>query len=334
MRFPKKIILFGFVILESIVCIWIAKHAWNLHREKIFDKNVQMVPLKKEYVVSSPSGTLRYFYEPTANTDQQDSPEWLGHTATYTINADALNERHNYEVEKPQRTFRIVTLGDSFTFGQFVNTKDNWSEQLEDMLGRQMQCSNIDTFEVINLAERGYDIEYAAHRFLLRGAKYNPDAVIWLFQSDRWNEVETEIRQELSRTLTDAQRQKEVAKGHLAPEWYLAHKYIVDHYSPEEYSRHEQVIFTTFSQAFAKVLVMVPIFGLEEEFKTRLRRMADTRPQTYFFDTLPDLKTAGGMSIEGHPNEQGHTVIAAALIKYLREHQLLACAEKKTEGAL
>lgn len=334
MRAPKKIVLVGFVVLESIICIWMAQQIWNLYKQNVLHGNVQLVPLKKEYVVSSPSGTLQYFYEPTANTDQQDSPDWLGHTATYTINADALNERYDYQAQKPPKTFRILTLGDSFTFGQFVNTKDNWPEQLEDILVREKQCTNIDTFEVINLAERGYDIEYAVHRFLLRGAKYDPDAVVWLFQSDRWNEKETAIRQELSRTLTDQQRQREIAKGHLAPEWYLAHQYIVEHYSPEEYSQHEKELFAVFSEAFPKTLVMVPLFGLEEAFKARLQKIAQDRPQTYFFDMLPDLQKADGMSIEGHPNEQGHTIIATEIAEYLRTHELFPCENEGQEGML
>jgi hypothetical protein len=64
-----------------------------------------------------------------------DEERFWDHTrAYYTFNQDGLNERYDYNTTKPDGIFRIITLGDSFTFGHFVDTKDNWTERLEDLL--------------------------------------------------------------------------------------------------------------------------------------------------------------------------------------------------------
>ena len=74
-----------------------------------------------------------------------------------------------------------MTLGDSFTFGVYVNTEDNWTELLEDKLNSIKNiCPNTDHFEVINLGVGGYDIEYAAKRYINRGKVYNPNIILLL----------------------------------------------------------------------------------------------------------------------------------------------------------
>ena len=108
--------------------------------------------------------------------------------AVYNINSDTFNERFDYEINKDDKTFRIITLGDSFTFGYIVDTKNNWTELLEDKLN-QLHCANFDKIEVINLGVVGYDIQYSVERFKLRGKKYNPDLVLWLLKGDDFQEI-------------------------------------------------------------------------------------------------------------------------------------------------
>jgi len=124
---------------------------------------------------------LKYFSEPKANTVKKETNK--SYKATYTINRDALNERFNYPIKKEKGTYRIMALGDSLTYGLYVNTNKNWTELLEDKLNKDFKFPNIKKFEVINLGVDGYDIEYTVERYKIRGKKYNPDLIIWPIRS-------------------------------------------------------------------------------------------------------------------------------------------------------
>ncbi|HRN70508.1 MAG TPA: SGNH/GDSL hydrolase family protein, partial [Candidatus Woesebacteria bacterium] len=179
-------------------------------------------PIEKGLVTSNQDSKLAYYYEPNPNSVEAVN-EWGPYKGKYTINKDSLNERFEYAIDKPKNTFRIITLGDSYTYGLYVDTKDNWTEQLEDILNSKIQCRAIETIEVINLGVHGYDIQYANERFELRGKKYNPDLVLWLIKSDdliqlnevmyeklasyapsdgysNWNRAMTETTQEIGET--------------------------------------------------------------------------------------------------------------------------------------
>ncbi len=171
----KRILFFCFIFLLLILGI-VAFIFWKNGVFQKVSKSKVMVNAERKIQVDG----LKYYYEPYANSRPKFSSNFAKENATYTINEDALNERKNYNLLKPQKTFRIITLGDSFTFGLYVDTKDNWTELLEDMLNKRMKCGNIDKFEVINLGIWGYDIQYSVERYKLRGKKYNPDLIIWL----------------------------------------------------------------------------------------------------------------------------------------------------------
>lgn len=100
------------------------------------------------------------------------------------------SSRHKgYPLEKPHNTFRIVVLGDSYTFGQGVKRNETFSKKLEELLnsyGGQIR------FEVVNLGfcglntigelemlgERGINPETWLPDERYRGLAYNPDLII------------------------------------------------------------------------------------------------------------------------------------------------------------
>lgn len=98
--------------------------------------------------------------------------------------------RHRgYSVEKPSGTFRIVVLGDSFTFGQGVKKDETFPKKLELILNKSATGTK---FEVINLGFCGLntvgELEMLAQRGLnpetwepderYRGLAYQPDLII------------------------------------------------------------------------------------------------------------------------------------------------------------
>src|SRR6185503_18128498 len=73
------------------------------------------------------SPTLTYYFEPKAvpggTVEVQAEPLPPDVTsARYTENSEGFNNARDYSVVKPPHTFRIITLGDSWTFGYLVNT--------------------------------------------------------------------------------------------------------------------------------------------------------------------------------------------------------------------
>lgn len=100
------------------------------------------------------------------------------------------SSRHKgYPLEKPENTFRIVVLGDSFTFGQGVKRDETFPKRLEHLLNKASAGTK---FEVINLGfcglNTGGEFEMLAERGInpdtwqpdgrYRGLAYSPDLII------------------------------------------------------------------------------------------------------------------------------------------------------------
>jgi hypothetical protein len=80
--------------------------------------------------------------------------------------------------EKPQNTFRIIVLGDSYVEALQVALQDAFPAVLEKMLNQQ---SNSTRFEVLNLGQSGFGTADEYMRYVNFGSKYSPDLVILAF---------------------------------------------------------------------------------------------------------------------------------------------------------
>ena len=74
---------------------------------------------------------------------------------------------HNYE--KPPGVFRIVVLGDSFTFGEEVGDEETYSHYLQELLPQT---------EVLNLGVHGYGHDQMLLYLQEEGLRYKPDLVV------------------------------------------------------------------------------------------------------------------------------------------------------------
>jgi hypothetical protein len=92
-----------------------------------------------------------------------------------TTNARGLRGSRNYAYEKPEGVFRIVVLGDSFTFGEEVGDDDAYPHQLE---------ARLPGVEVINLGVHGYGHDQMLLYLKEEGLRYHPDLVLLGFISD------------------------------------------------------------------------------------------------------------------------------------------------------
>lgn len=143
-------------------------------------------PLDSRVTKERPTKTYKYFYENEKNVVRTEKADWMDRAVKYHHNRDGLNSMRDYPLEKEKGIFRIAAIGDSFTYGMYVNTKDNWATSLERKLNLQ-ECGKR-TFEVINLGVPGYDVDYTIERNKLRGEQYGPDLFIWFIKSDDFSD--------------------------------------------------------------------------------------------------------------------------------------------------
>lgn len=116
-------------------------------------------------------------------------------------------EYRNYS-EVREKDIRILALGDSFTAGYMLESREySWPDLLEDRLVSEGRNA-----EVINLGEPGTGIEDHAEKFISRGYLYEPN--ILMIQVNRgdyydYDRLETRVSKRLrEENLTDASRER------------------------------------------------------------------------------------------------------------------------------
>lgn len=306
------------LILFSILILFFLK--LNIIHKIIPAKSV--VNLKAEKIVRVPNDHLKYFYEPEPNTINRIKPDWLSKEIINNINNDGLNSNSDYAVNKPTDTFRIITVGDSFTYGLYVNTTDNFSFQLEKLLNGK-KCPGKRKFEVINLGVGGYDAEYTLERFLTKGKKYKTDLVIWLL--NYWNLLFlNEYKIPLEKEYIDHNVPSFNVKTGIYEAVVGATDDIIKKYGKEYIFNYHKKAFDRFWEGYNGKMMIVSFRSFPPEGKKVVTEMISGKPQILFIDTLGD-KTGLESLPDGHPNSQGHKRIADDLKKYLLENYLMQC---------
>ena len=124
-----------FIVLICVQLAIIALLSINIYRQtNVLGAQVKISPIDKKSMVPNPDSELKHFYEPIANSTEEDIAPWLKEKTEYYVNSDSLREDKEYAINKPASTFRIITLGDSFTYGSSVHLQENYPKQLENLL--------------------------------------------------------------------------------------------------------------------------------------------------------------------------------------------------------
>lgn len=327
-----KLILVFVVLLELVIG---SVFLFNFYQQKIIHKTQdsdKAAVIRKEGLIFPEEPDFKFYYELKPNREAIESPAWLGYQAKYTFNADGLNDRFDYEVEKPEDTFRIITLGDSFTYGHYVNTEDNWTEQIEDMFSSsKQQVCGYKKVEVINLGMTGWDVPYIAKRYKNVGAKYKPDLIIWFESGSGF----TRLNELMNESIDICEKDEDViyntskefpTKSYYC--WKLAQKKMDKEYSNEEIKQiiannldnflsglnQEKVLFFTFE---------ISVF--DDRQKNVLEEWKKRHPETSFLSIVPDLHGLKQTLSDGHPNVQGHKTIASSIYEYLENNVMNQC---------
>lgn len=292
---------------------------------------VSVNPLNKSSLTVSQDGELKYFYEPKADTTEEVDLSWLGeeykYKVYYDINSDTLNQHGSLTVEKPAGTFRIVTLGDSFTFGVNVDTAENYPSKLQLLL--DTQCKEDANFEVINLGVGGYDFQYAINRLQKRGIKYDPDIVVWLIVGDnflRFNELLIPLSTRYAQEMKESgEYDRLVRAGTPYPSWNKARDEIIDSLGGEDQilSFQKQRLESIFNFFDREV-----VFSTIENYPSRYSEIIDSvtsKNKNAYSAILSDIYKKRVYLPDYHPNKEGYQNIANDIFQYIKKEKLIPC---------
>ena len=101
-------------------------------------------------------------------------PDTVFSRVEYSHNSKGLRDEE-YPYEKSDSVYRILMLGDSFTFGWGVRQSETCADRLETALKEQ------GSFEVINTGGVAYNVAQEVLFYEVEGYKYQPDLVMLMF---------------------------------------------------------------------------------------------------------------------------------------------------------
>lgn len=321
----KKVILSALVFLELLAgSVFLIVYYKHQQAQKMTQGAQKVALIDKSTVIEKEDQELNYYYEMEPNTTIQNDIYWLENDPTYLINSDGLNDEKNYAVIKPEGVFRILTLGDSYTMGENVNTWESWPSLLEEELNKNFNCSN-SSYEVINLGMRGYDIPYLVERFKRLGLKYDPDLIIWYESSSGFSRY-LEYLLPLVGDCDNPKYEVDISELKLNNEkiytcWHEAQKEMSAKYSQDDISNK----ITTSLESFytmvdpSKVIYVVAEKGIVNEADRLLLKDWQSRFSNANFEiNMPPL-LGDQLLLDGHPSPSGHQAIADYLISILKE---------------
>lgn len=322
--------LLPLLIIELLMLSLIMYFAVNIKNIFARIRNHKQITFlsKNDYVIDTITTKLKYFYEPKAGNTMISKPSWLGYEVRNTINSDTLNEEKEYTVNKPHYTYRIITLGDSFTFGQYVSNKENYSKKLEDMLNQRQKCKYINNFEVLNLGVGGYDLEYEVYRFQKRGIKYTPDLVIWLISN--WNlktinEYMIPIQESLlSKGVSNFDEKSMIYKATMN-----AANVVIDKYGNNIILEYKRNNFREFARLYDGNLVLITFPLRDNSYKSLIDDFIKLNSKYLHFNNIyPVPSDEKYKLLDGHPNIEGHKKMADEIFINLKDNFLSDCIDK------
>lgn len=279
-----------------------------------------VIPLNRNVLGTNSAQELQFYYEPVPYAKdplQIALPTWLKSTPKYSINSEGIHSPKEFPLVKPEGTVRIVTLGDSFTFGQYVDTEFGYPQVLEGLFEENPVCGGKNKYEVINLGVPGYDIQYAIERFRLHGQKYNPDLVIWFLKDDDFIFLQDNIEARVTEYKKQGFDQK---KAVLAAVESFNHEF-----SRSEVLKSQEELLTTMDKYFQGKLLFITFPSTDSKYKEILLDVVGARPDTYFLDQLTDIGKEKLVLPDNHPNEEGHAEIAKDVFSFIKNNNIVEC---------
>jgi lysophospholipase L1-like esterase len=121
---------------------------------------------------------LRHSFFPTLPASLKDNPVW-----EVSLNSEGFRDAE-FPQKKPSSAFRIICLGDSWTFGANVGQNETYPEHLGALLRQEFPTAH---FEVFNLGVLGYAAYNGLQLLKTRALDLNPDLVVLGFAMNEPN---------------------------------------------------------------------------------------------------------------------------------------------------
>ena len=142
----------------------------------------------------------------------------------FDTNAQGLRADRDYAVPKPAGVRRVLLLGDSFTFGPFVDNDRLMGEKLHHLLNQQAAT---DSFEVISAAMSGWTLIDQTEYLREKGLQLEPDLVVAVAYVNDIREFHAFFRAALSRQTYKRQGQSRLFRIQLFLRRYSATYYLL-----------------------------------------------------------------------------------------------------------
>lgn len=297
---------------------------------------VPFVPLdpRTRVLAYRPNSIFSSVYDPQGDTRGYLQPDGR---VEYRINNLGLRGP-DVVIPKPPDVYRILCLGDSFTFGEGVKGEDTYSARLPEFLRSSRNSAKI---EVINGGVQAYGVREAVTLYAILGEKLQPDVVVYGFVLNDVTEFAETIRQndaknreaELSWPAQHLRMWEIVERSRLArrqqEEFFeLTRRSFQSPYWQECQELLQGMARVAREDHFRFVVMVFPIFtGLEGEYPFKdLHQQISQACQAAGCEFIDLLEVYRGLRsdtlwvhpTDQHPNEMAHRLAAKRLADYLR----------------
>jgi len=285
------------------------------------------------YQIKSNNSILIYELKPNWEQKFYGYEIRLPNITTIKINSDGFRDRE-FSIEKPNNTFRIICLGDSFTFGQGVELNESYPKVLERKLN---SLNNGVKYEVLNFGVPGYNTWQEVEMLDVKGLKYSPDMVIFgyvhndIVNTTLINEILEktwkEHEDELNRLSPEKQKIKRVEiSDSLLPLFASFENKNYDEIIEILKPSAEKLTNKTKEKSIKIIITNVAIFTPE----THLRALKNISLENgwYMTDNVFSSVTAPDtLSLypkkDPHPNPFAHELIANGIFNYLIKNNII-----------
>lgn len=159
-----------------------------------------------------PNSLANYGYNPNGLGDLLPNRNFIDTNVKrlpYLVITNSDGLRNEEEVDFSNNTFRILTIGDSFTYSPYVNNQDMWQSVLERKLQENYPDKKI---QVLNAGVAGYTITDEFEYLKEKGIKIKPDLIILGIYTNDVSDLNPEKRAIYART-----KQKQIVSNFWLP---------------------------------------------------------------------------------------------------------------------